>query len=142
MGACASLLCDNCRQPGRCCTGFYLGDMGETALDALVSMATMLSVTTADGRSAGSRELVVVAAETDTDVMLGLPFMPLFKHRPGAWHFWCPLLVKGRCSDYENRPALCRSFDAGSDTLCAMHVPRPPDAGSLKKLDREELVDA
>ncbi len=53
-------------------------------------------------------------------VQLGLPFMPLRKTPAGTWQLWCPLLVDGRCSDYENRPALCRYFRAGSDKLCCM----------------------
>jgi Fe-S-cluster containining protein len=62
------------------------------------------------------------------DLLIGLPFMPLYKRPMGVWRFWCPVLdIKtGRCGDYENRPALCKSYRAGSDTLCAMHVPAPP----------------
>jgi Fe-S-cluster containining protein len=97
-------LCDTCRNPGRCCTGFHLttrADTPNTYLDALILMAT---IDHADGTWLRGRAL-------------GLPFMPLVK-RSGAWLYWCPLLKDGRCSDYENRPQLCRTFEPGSDTLC------------------------
>ena len=73
-------------------------------------------------------------------VMVGLPFMPLMTRPDGRWLLWCPVLGRdGRCTDYENRPALCRSFEAGSDPLCAMHHPSPtrprqtPDGGVRRR---------
>jgi len=54
--ACASLLCDACAHPGRCCTGFELNGgsfgAGETALEMLVRMATITTATNADGNPA------------------------------------------------------------------------------------------
>lgn len=52
-------------------------------------------------------------------VQIGLPFMPLYQMPSGAWRMWCPRLGRdGRCTDYENRPALCRGYVAGEDPVC------------------------
>lgn len=106
MKACDTLLCDNCKRPGRCCSGFALNfvHQPETNLEALVALATAWP----------------------SNGALGLPFMPLWRTRAHHWLYWCPLLGRdGRCTDYENRPDLCRTYQAGSDMLCAMHIPVP-----------------
>lgn len=59
----------------------------------------------------------------------GLPFVPLFKRSDGHWMLWCPRLgMDGRCTEYEDRPRICRVFEAGADRLCAEWdgVPTPP----------------
>lgn len=104
MTACARLLCDNCKRPGACCCGFDINhsDLNslQTPLEVMVEMATR-----------------------------GLPFMPLLRRTAGipnaewaVWRFWCPILdlQTGRCGDYANRPALCRTYESGSDRLCSM----------------------
>ena len=142
-GACASLLCDNCIKPGRCCTGFGFGidwPDAETALEALVFLATVMSGMTACGMTWGRK--AVAGKETpvslDSSVMIGLPFMPFIRKPVGSvwiWDFWCPVLgLDGRCSGYDDRPALCRKFEAGSDPLCAMWVEPPPLGWREKKL--------
>lgn len=116
-------LCDACRAPGRCCTGFYLqnGDFGRgrPALEVLVELATAWTGTAPMlGAVRVHPTFDLTAIE---DIQVGMPFMPLMR-RPadGAWRFWCPVLrADGRCGDYENRPALCRDYQAGSDKLCA-----------------------
>lgn len=112
-GACASLICDNCRLPGRCCTGFGLN--AHSLLEAKTPLHALVWLATAYTGAVSGR------------TMLGLPFLPLWKEpRNGVWRFWCPLLTReGRCSDYENRPLLCRDYAPGSDQICAMHVPAP-----------------
>jgi Fe-S-cluster containining protein len=128
--ACASLLCDACAQPGRCCTGFELGGglfgAGETALEMLVRMATTVTAMTPEGYAIAVR---TNPTPPDHDhVMIGLPFMPFYRRADGRWRLWCPVLGRdGRCTDYENRPALCRSFEAGSESLCVMHHPSPTE---------------
>lgn len=59
----------------------------------------------------------------------GLPFIPV-KVVDGYWLFGCPMLDwdTGRCTDYENRPTLCREYQPMSDPLCAMHAPIPTAA--------------
>jgi Fe-S-cluster containining protein len=65
-------------------------------------------------------EAICIAAER------GLPFLPLMKFQgEGAmyWQWWCPKLTRdGRCGDYENRPKLCRDYQAGDDRLCALRT--------------------
>lgn len=64
---------------------------------------------------------------------IGFPFVPFFVGEHNSWRLWCPNLTReGRCGDYENRPRLCRSFQAGSDPLCIMHgMIEPPAAPAL-----------
>lgn len=123
-------LCDACTNPGRCCTGFTLpvARWKETPLEALVVMATVNVGTTTEGwsllldpRPGKPRRRDLVSAD------VGLPFMPLSRQPNGNWRWWCPHLVKGRCSIYEDRPTLCRQFEAGTDPLCCMHVPDPQE---------------
>jgi DNA-binding MarR family transcriptional regulator/Fe-S-cluster containining protein len=120
MTTCASLQCANCPQPGRCCCGFGI-DVPATreARHPLEIYAWLASVTHPDPAMGN----------------IGLPFLPL---RRGAsddemaagmrarWQFWCPRLGRdGRCTDYEGRPELCRTYKPASDGLCALHSPRP-----------------
>lgn len=111
--------CDTCRNPGRCCFGFYLHSASvqaaETPLEVLVELATVFH----DDEWMGYQ---------------GLPFMPLYKTSVGHWLLWCPRLGRdGRCNDYENRPKLCRTYEPGSDRLCAEYTPPPPDENDIKK---------
>lgn len=104
-------LCDRCAVPGRCCSGFNLngGAYGahHSELDVLLLMATSWTK----------------VWELGID-QYGLPFMPLWRKPSGVWLFWCPLLTRdGRCGDYDHRPAVCRDFEAGSDSLCVMSCP-------------------
>jgi Fe-S-cluster containining protein len=131
MTACSGLVCNNCPTPGRCCTGLGLGGFawGKHPLEALVEAATV--VTARDG----NRPVALDGFEHDVmrDIQIGLPFMPFQRLENGHWRWWCPnLTLEGRCGDYENRPALCRSFEPASDPLCAMFVPRP-DANVYEK---------
>ncbi len=106
-------VCDTCRNPGRCCTGFSLGGAtfpkGETMLDAMIALASCII------HDVHERAIVP-------------PFLPLRRidwERDGdpdhVWSLWCPLLVNGRCSDYENRPMLCKTYRPRQDGLCAMY---------------------
>ena len=124
MTACASLLCDACSNPGRCCAGFHLpiAEDAGTVLEALVAAATVRVGTTRGGRSVklgedGDGSGHLASAE------VGLPFLPLWRTPGGLWRWWCPNLVGGRCAIYEDRPTLCRRYAAGSDGLCCMSAP-------------------
>lgn len=98
-------LCDKCYAPGACCRSLGLS------------------------RESGG----ALTVWTDTDIpaqmaAYGLPFEPGLKvgewktpeGRPYAQFLWsCPkLTADGRCSIYDDRPDLCRKFEAGSDPLC------------------------
>jgi Fe-S-cluster containining protein len=124
MTACASLLCNNCRLPGRCCVGFHLagGSFGRglTALELLVKLATVGHGFGRDGTPLDFGTGILDGEHAT----IGLPFLPFMQHANGAWLLWCPVLGRdGRCTDYENRPALCRDMQPGKGSLCAMHVP-------------------
>ena len=76
-----------------------------------------------------------------TILQIGLPFKPLWKTEDGSWRFWCPRLdIKtGLCSDYANRPAVCRDYVPGIDCT---EIPSPHIAksdsnlGSCKNIDK------
>lgn len=108
-------LCDRCRNPARCCSGFALNsiDNNMTGLEALAYLAQ------------------VEHEDVNGETIIGLPFMPLWRAPPFkekladgtealTWRFWCPLNIKGRCSIYEKRPLLCATYEPQSDFLCAM----------------------
>jgi Fe-S-cluster containining protein len=62
-------------------------------------------------------------------LMLGhnLPFRPIAGSMTAeGWRYWCPALDRstGRCTIYDNRPELCRSYNAGRDNLCIHHLSR------------------
>jgi len=137
MAACASLACNACPRPGRCCTGFHLGsprlDAAETPLEALALLASIQTSLTPSGLAVGGFDRVPQPDETVRQ--FGLPFLPLWRSPGGRWRWWCPLLTReGRCGDYENRPALCRDYQAGTDALCAMHRPAPPEPAAAVEL--------
>lgn len=92
-------LCETCLKPGHCCRDLVL--------------------TSVDGNSPVDKPLSFEQAE-HWAMSQRLPFRPHTEHAPGKWRWWCPKLDQetGRCTDYENRPPLCRSFVAGSDPLC------------------------
>lgn len=95
--------CDTCSDPGYCCKRLMLGGVTEenypTKLEALICAASW------------------------PFEPLGLPFLPVAVLQ-GYWLFTCPVLdwESGRCSNYENRPTLCREYEPLSDPLCAMYV--------------------
>lgn len=95
--------CDNCPDPGVCCERFFLiGCGGAIHFDP---------ATYGEGAETPERFLARYA----------LPFRFLRLLDNGAAVFTCPLIVDGRCSDYENRPALCRVFAVNGDRACAHH---------------------
>ena len=100
-------LCDRCFAPGACCKRFGLFSNEGEPITVWDDEPTRVS-------APGSAE--------------PLPFLPL--ERSGTWEdpdgraysswWWsCPRLqADGRCGDYENRPALCRTFEPAAETLC------------------------
>jgi Fe-S-cluster containining protein len=110
--------CDTCRSPGACCRSFQLNrewPPGTTRDQVIADLAS--------GRDAFTGEV---------DWTPDLPFEPIREssfyavssndEEPAStrWSFSCPKLGDdGRCTIYEERPELCRSYVAESDPMCA-----------------------
>lgn len=94
--------CDTCREPGYCCKRLMLGGVTEDAFPTKL-------------------EALLIAAAWPYEAN-GLPFVPVTVLQ-GYWLYTCPMLDwdTGLCSDYENRPKLCRDYEPLSDPLCAMY---------------------
>lgn len=100
-------LCDTCRAPGNCCSGFVLS----------------VRFPVERWKQAARKEMK----------RRRLPFFPvraMVRSDPApvegmvAVHFDCRWLgADGRCLNYERRPETCRHYEAGIDYLCAEHVP-------------------
>lgn len=72
----------------------------------------------------------------------GLPFVPGEQRPDGTWAYACYNLGSdGRCTDYENRPDLCRRYVAGSDGLCVHYWARP-DVAVAGLLEEAEALEA
>lgn len=46
---------------------------------------------------------------------------PLYQDTDGKWTFWCDAWKHGRCSIYDHRPSMCRTYEPQSDILCWHH---------------------
>ncbi len=100
--------CDTCRQPGACCMGFAL-----TNNDGHITAWDSESRDQVNARAAGHGLPFRAIAKIDTtvDPASGQPY--------SSWYWGCPVLgADGRCTDYENRPQLCRTYQPGQDELC------------------------
>jgi hypothetical protein len=107
-------LCDTCRQPGSCCSGFVLSDpKGEvTHWDCATRDEINADIL---ARSGWPFKATAIRSRW-TDAATGQPY--------NTWYFGCPLLGgDGRCTVYETRPQLCRDYAAGSSPLCVEHQP-------------------
>lgn len=97
--------CDTCRKPGACCRGFLL--------NRWFNAATWRTDAAAFCNEFGFSFVPVRALEGRAQEDGTLPVL-----------FDCKLLDEdGRCTDYENRPQLCRVYEPGADALCAEYVP-------------------
>lgn len=111
-GACASIACDHCPKPGKCCRYFVLWVRDVNGDKRALGQASP------DCRPDHGLEVLAMLAEYE------MPFDILFREASGSFTFWCPNLGRdGRCTDYENRPSPCRSFQPAMEPLCAIHVP-------------------
>ena len=103
-------LCDGCYSPGACCKRLrlYREEDGQTGY------LTFWDDTPVQEQTKDWDDFPFVPLDrvrTDTDAESGRTY--------STWEFSCPkLLPSGRCGDYENRPALCRRYEPGSDPLC------------------------
>ena len=97
-------LCDICCDPGACCRDVCLSH----------------PVT---GKNFGR-----VPTATHANVLMATNWLPFVASRhvdtadgDGYYRFTCTMLdARGRCSDYEHRPELCRIYQPAQDGLCAM----------------------
>ena len=101
----AAATCDQCRTPGACCKGFVLN----------------FRVSADNWRS----EATEILARNNLDFIR--PVRPHITSRDTPERvsvmFDCTRVGEdGRCTQYEDRPELCKLYEAGSDSLCAMHV--------------------
>lgn len=100
-------LCDRCFAPGQCCKRMYLSNK--------------------EGPFTVWLDRDITEQMKDKE----LPFVAIGEilnkwvdefgtgREYGVVLFTCPKLGKdGRCTIYENRPEVCKSFEAGSDPLC------------------------
>jgi Fe-S-cluster containining protein len=103
-------LCDTCHSPGHCCKDFVLIHLGTFWEASWVEDARAKMI------------------EHD------LPFIPsrfIHADNPEPGHapygdvrFSCPRLGDdGRCTIYESRPQLCRSYEPATDALCVYFIP-------------------
>lgn len=115
--------CDTCAAPGACCRDMAISSDADFGAFYV---------------SQWPHEAVATLAAK----LPGHPFIPLrlemvdpseARHYAdaegpyGIGHWSCTRLTpEGRCGDYDNRPALCRSYEPLSDRLCVMYVPPDP----------------
>jgi len=100
-------ICDTCRVPGACCKGFVLN----------------FRVSADNWHDEATQKL----AQYRLDFIR--PVRPHVTSRDMPERvsvmFDCTRVGEdGRCTQYEDRPPLCHAYEAGSDSLCAMHVPK------------------
>lgn len=98
--------CDSCRRPGACCRGFVLN----------------FTVPMDDWYAAAMRQLDAHGIDYFVPRRPRSDVATVHSDIATAVMFDCSRLgPDGRCTDYENRPKLCRVFEAGSDPLCGEH---------------------
>ena len=65
-----------------------------------------------------------VSYDCNDNTTVSLPFYPLWNPEGKGWKLWCVNLTsEGRCGDYDHRPALCRDFEPGQNSLCVKWEP-------------------
>lgn len=98
-------LCDTCREPGHCCKEFNLsGRDGH--------------ITFWDDETPAMEERFPFVPLYRTDQWT-VEFGPDTGRTYSAWRWSCTKLgADGRCTIYDERPQLCRDYEAGSDPLC------------------------
>ncbi len=68
-------------------------------------------------------EAPVAPSEANGWLRIGLPFRRLKQHGDGCWLYTCDKLgIDGRCTIYEERPALCRHMPPGEAKPCVHYA--------------------
>ena len=113
--------CDTCTKPGACCQDFVLSGRGGAFMfsednwriegDNLMEKHELPFI---------PLRIDTKSPKADREGMVGVRFS-------------CTQVTpEGRCGIYDARPQLCRDYEAGSDKLCVMYVPKP-DIDSITK---------
>lgn len=105
-------LCSICPKPGHCCHGFVLQGESNSAVST-------------EWEDSWREDALARMRNND------LPFLPfemcdgLSKDENGREYGWvrltCPKLINGRCSIYETRPTVCRTYVPGESGICVFH---------------------
>lgn len=113
--------CDTCALPGYCCRSIRLFGQRVTPLGFEVTFSDELDPAKAlKAISVHDLPFVPVARRetyqpADPPGWEGAPISPT----RSTWTYSCPRLGEdGRCTDYDNRPWLCRQFAPEDDALC------------------------
>lgn len=95
-------LCDVCTNPGHCCRHFGMS-LWETTIEGAEALFK--------DRDYPFQVLAIDGPWTDEES--GREY--------GRFSCSCPKNEAGRCTIYEDRPALCREYEPASDRLCVFH---------------------
>lgn len=99
-------LCDTCREPGYCCHMFALNIYARVG--------------------SWREEMQLQLDQNGLGYMTPITPGPLAtqdtERRVNGFFSCTRLGADGRCSNYDDRPTLCRDYEAGSDPLCVEHV--------------------
>lgn len=94
-----SSLCDVCDQPGNCCKDFVISFI--------------------ENKEPHFVEEEILTLANIKMALHGFPFIATRYEKSKGARFMCPLLdADGYCSDYENRPKLCREYKPQTDKMC------------------------
>lgn len=100
-------LCDRCYMPGACCRHLIFSRPGRGSETFWLDGSEDLQLASIIGPHP-FKVAEVLSRDSGLD---GIEY--------GSVRWSCRNLTdSGRCGDYDNRPALCRDFEAGSDALC------------------------
>lgn len=117
--------CDTCRAPGFCCRNIRLfGNRPSPAANGEVAFPASLDTVRVLDEIQGEALPFKPVATRETFEPRRLPDWdgPIIGETLQTWTWSCPRLgADGRCTDYENRPRMCRSFEPVVDTLCLMN---------------------
>lgn len=96
--------CDTCRKPGHCCSGFTLNFYFN--------------------RETWQEEATEILKKNNLEFIVPVRIAQgwLEQGRTGVVFDCTRLGADGRCTDYENRPELCKIYQPGQDGLCIEHV--------------------
>lgn len=105
-------MCDRCYVPGNCCRQIPINGIHAPDFDDAAEGRRYMTHRIQNSRDEHGRMHSMFEA------------LRPYGDGSGVWLFRCTALrADGRCGDYENRPQLCRSYQAGQDGLCVHWTP-------------------